>query len=438
MKAKFKIESQDIWAAQKNKWQISNDDKKEKKKEIIRYVIYIIIFISLIIWFEKSQKVDYSLAKWGIAFVELIIVLFAFVPLVVQLLYVLICWIQRKHLLKKSFFGNESTIIVDENGITTSPENKKSKSLRWQDIVQVGEDDFRYFLYLTDKTFIIVKKEPHNLTKEEQVKFNEKIKKNLNNFIRSKPFINKPLFSIRIVLVVVLLIMLLTSLTPSQKETTGPVYELEQDVYGLFEYVGEDISESIIKDNLTVEEIDNVRRNMHKIFEELDSATHVRIPLSNLVNEAEKQYLEKIHVPTKETNRIFSGESEHFFIDNFEVEVIFDKIKYHESELFIKDNSGISVDALDEFTVEISTIFHERHEKRIHTFVYSEDIADYIDIEQIIVGGTEYLLFINEETGFTIIEPTAFEDINKIELIIQWKEKSKEQLYEERLLLIEK
>src|SRR5690606_34154368 len=133
MKAKFKIESQDIWAAQKNKWQISNDDKKEKKKEIIRYVIYIIIFISLIIWFEKSQKVDYSLAKWGIAFVELIIVLFAFVPLVVQLLYVLICWIQRKHLLKKSFFGNESTIIVDENGITTSPENKKSKSLRWQD-----------------------------------------------------------------------------------------------------------------------------------------------------------------------------------------------------------------------------------------------------------------------------------------------------------------
>ena len=93
---------------------------------------------------------------------------------------------------------------------------------------------------------------------------------------------------------------------------------------------------------------------------------------------------------------------------------------------------------MDEFTVEISTIFHERHEKRIHTFVYSEDIADYIDIEQIIVGGTEYLLFINEETGFTIIEPTAFEDINKIELIIQWKEKSKEQLYEERLLLIEK
>jgi hypothetical protein len=437
MKAKFKIESQDIWAAQKNKWQISNEDKKEKKKEKVRYVIYIIIFISLILCIKK--KIDYSLDQWAVAFVELIIALFAFVPLMVQLMYALICWIQRKYLLKKSFFGDEITIIVDENGITTSPENKNSKLLRWQDIVQAGEDDLRYFLYSTDKkTITIVKKEPYNLTKEEQEKFNEKIKKNLNNFIRSKPFINKPLFSIRIALVVVLLIMLFTSLTPSQKETTGPVYELEQEVYGLFEYVGEDISESIIKDNLTVEEIDNVRRNMHKIFEELDPATHVRMPLSNLVKEAEKQYLEKIHVPTEETNRIFSGESEHFLIDNFEVEVIFDKIKYHESELFIKDNSGISVESLDEFTVEISTIFHERHEKRIYTFVYSEDIADYIDLEQIIVGGTEYLLFINEETGFTIIEPTAFEDINKIELIVQWKEKDKEQIHEERITLTQK
>lgn len=232
--------------------------------------------------------------------------------------------------------------------------------------------------------------------------------------------------------------MLFTSFSPSQKETTGPVYEIEKDVYELFEYVSEDSSESIIKDNLTVEEIDNVRRNMHKILEELDPPTHVRMPLSNLVKEAEKQYLEKIHVPTEETNRIFSGESEHFFIDDFEVEVIFDKIKFYESELFIKDNSGISVDALDEFTVEISTIFHERHEKRIHTFVYSEDIADYVDLEQIIVGGTEYLLFINEEAGFTIIEPTTFEDINKIELIVQWKEKDKEQMNEETIILSQK
>jgi len=147
----YKIEPEDIKAAQKNA--VETTPEIQKRYRLIDTISPIILLIFLFL--TSTNETIYGKIMFSI--VHTFFWWFVIIPFLHQWLFELIYWIERKKL-NEAYIG-QYELNINENEITINSK-RGPKTYRWEDVLRVEEDEFRYFFYLTDNTYFLVKKKP--------------------------------------------------------------------------------------------------------------------------------------------------------------------------------------------------------------------------------------------------------------------------------------
>lgn len=427
MKVHYKIEPKDIKAIQKNA--IQTTPEIQKRNRLMNANTPVILFILLFL--ASTNETIYGRIMSSLF--HMFILSFVIIPFLDQLIVSLVSWIDRRKYLNEFYIG-EREVNLDENEITINTK-QGPKTYRWEDVLRVEEDEFRYFFYFTNNTFFLVKKKPDNLSNEEINEFNDfiqKCRKEYTNYrIKAKKFPVLPL-SLRIILLAIYLMVYVGN--PLYQIWTNPLNEVEDEVYGLFESVGDENSKPVIKETLTPEQIDNVRHKLYRIIDETNSTSNKKSKLIGLVSQAEEQYLQKYHVPNEKTNRFYSGESENWKVENFGIEIIFDRFRTIEGTLSMKNQTEFLADYLDvKFEIKIKG----KNTKVYHSKTLSSDVPytlnSDLNLAENTTGKISWLMNLTNKDG----EPVKFEDIEQISLLVQWKGQNEKVFMVERIELRE-
>lgn len=165
MIAKFKIELEDLIAAEMNAVATS---KYHKKNKLNRSIIFTLLYIF------------FSLIAFDLSFSEL----FLYSTILFLASYYVTYKMLIAGIVKKSVVNNPS-LLVGDCTVTISDEgliselNQSARTVHWNQIVRATEDTERYFLYITDVYNIVIKKHPHHLSQEDMKEFNEAIHRHL-------------------------------------------------------------------------------------------------------------------------------------------------------------------------------------------------------------------------------------------------------------------
>lgn len=417
MIAKFKIESQDIWAAQKSMRKII---PKTPLQILLNYVIIpILIFI---VYFDRSwNPMVIPLINILIGLLHVLIWIFVAHPLIEKIIFYIRSWNEVQSLKKASEFGLREIIITDDEISIYS--KGTTKQYQRKDILKIEYDHLRYFIYFRDNSYFVIKKSPENLSQEDLKVFNNLIEQYIYD-IKTKPLRKLP--ELPTILQIIILIVYFIALMNPNKLWTNPYYQIEKEIFSLFEHVdSKNTSLSVIKSNLTADDINQVRRKFLKIQEEY-SPPNNDFHLVNLIGEAEEQYLKKLHTPTEKTNRVYSGESEHFLVNDLELEIIFDKIKVHEGKITVKDKEVFIVDKV-RITLKIN--FDDNSEE---IFVLKETASgSEYNMVNSSTGEISNSIYVTNQQG----EYITFDNVKDFEIVIEWIKKNDNQIYEEKILL---
>lgn len=258
LEAIFKLDAKDWLAAEENYRKTSETFKRNMK---IEYWVFTIIIFLIMIWDKKDIPNAYfndlfpTYSKLGFFMFHFIAWHFLIYPILGPKAYYLGNLLKINHLKEKDSFFGQRKMKIDDSGLAIELPDSTTIHYKWDKFIRVSEDDFRYYLYLTDVRMTIIKKTAENLTDQEQNEMNALIKKYTQSLIVQESNEKKD-FTIWYKMRPILLTLYLLIFIQNYFDWGISADEAEKVAYALFKKTDELDNRLFIREDLTQKDID--------------------------------------------------------------------------------------------------------------------------------------------------------------------------------------
>lgn len=420
MEIKFKVRAEDYWAGLiEGRFPTA---RLKNRYLIFHYGILPILFFYLFYHLSWHPAIPLSMFLLH-ALIFVLLWCFLGIPLVTELRDRLFMKRYVKSLVKEDSYLNEKRMVVKDDGVVIQATDD-TLFIEWGKFLKVVENKTHFFFYykVSGKrrkigATILPKKE----LESETVQFlHERLSERVQVFIKkdtppkmsSIPFFNRAILFV--------LIFILTGF--NNLESYESYDKIKYDIYELWENVepeeepGELIEKRLLlKDTVTKEEVEKLNHRLHNKVEWTYNSPLLNLRgLSIILTHAEDQIMARAQ---EHVIRTFSGESQNWIVENYEVILYGDK--YNETVEGTLTYKPEGMFRAKYFRVITKGIFNGQREVELHRYNLGEaDSGEKVfEIKKTSTGET---LTMDRGIKNANDERATIEDLTAVHIIIEW------------------
>ncbi|MEN0664242.1 YcxB family protein [Caldifermentibacillus hisashii] len=423
MNIHYRIEPEDFLALQKNSRETSAHT--QKRLRLLSTLCLISVFF---VFFKPVINSDIPLyIKFGHPIFQAFIWSIVIFPLLEHFLFYLKCQ-YRIFRLKKINYFSERNVTIDDRGITISS-SKETNFFSWNHFIRMNEDPFRYYLYLSEKVIVLIKKNGSNLTEKEEKELQELFLNYTKNLTHNEIKKNIPILNTKLKIILMITYIIIMSIEYYQ---SFHLAELENKIEGLFEGTFSESANLILKEEITNDQIMELQEELDSI-QTIGNNQILKSKLTILLDIAENQFNQLKTLQRKQTSRTYVGESENWKLESYKIEASPLKFRTYKGILSMKNTDNFPANY---FKVETHLVIRGNQDIHLSERAFSRSdknlLEEEMDLTKQSTGEVKFdgpLILYNET------KPVLLEDITEVYLNIEWQGMNEENINSEKIIL---